>query len=398
MAARITSILFQAKVLKRPLLKYMDVSIDYACNMKCVHCFQGTWKREGTKLSLEDYERIAEEAMSIGVLHVNIQGGEPLLIKSFPDIARVFTKRNIWVSITTNAYLITSEWVQKLKEIGVRQMVCSLDSMDAESHDEFRRCEGSHARVLEAIKSARKSGLGVSINVTVSRQSFDDPKQIALFEWLRENQIAYNPIIATPTGDWSGNYDAMMTEEQMKELKRRTDEDGLGVRDLSASWVHEGCPAVIEQIYLTPYGDIMPCPFIHISMGNVHDRSLADIWRQAVSEKLHGGYDDKCWIGENREFAEAMNEVTGNGEALPVSLDKPGVRETLERFWNPDAARTHQEAKKHQKNSRVISLPIVEAPVAAGKATPGNGRTASINEIVEHADEHEQQLCTDTLR
>lgn len=367
-AARILHALFQSKVLKRPLLKYMDVSIDYACNMDCKHCFQGTWKREGTKLDLVDYERIIREAKSIGLLHANIQGGEPLVVKQLPEIARLFSSNHIWTSITTNGYLVTPEWITKLKAAGVRQLITSIDSLDAAEHDGFRGRQGAHTRAMDALRMAHEGGLAVSVNVSISRQSFGDPRQVALLKWLRENRIPYNPIIATPAGNWSGQYDVMLTPEQIRKLGVETAEDKLGVRDLNASWVHEGCPAMLETIYLTPYGEVLPCPFIHISMGNVRERSLAEIWRWAVRERLHGGYHDKCWIGENLAFAKTMHQVAGPGTRLPVSVHAPGVLAALQRFWGssssvaeeaPVEAVCDAEAPRAASPSRSRALPVL---------------------------------------
>jgi len=56
---------FAAKILKRPVLKYMDIALDYSCNMKCEHCFAISLKGEGKKrLTIEQYRAIAKVARS----------------------------------------------------------------------------------------------------------------------------------------------------------------------------------------------------------------------------------------------------------------------------------------------------------------------------------------------
>jgi MoaA/NifB/PqqE/SkfB family radical SAM enzyme len=333
--ARSLAVRGRVYVTKRPALKYMDVALDYACNMRCQHCFAETLTRGGgQKVSVEEYHRIAREAYRLGVLHVNLQGGEPLMLGKLGRCITAFMPDRIWISVTTNGFLVDAPAVKKLGRMGVHQLVFSLDSLNASSHDTFRRTEGAHARVLAAIRLARAHGLAVSVNVTVSRESYQSSEQQHLFRWLAEEHIPYNPILACPIGAWSEHYEVMVTPEQAAALDRQIARDAIGQRDLGASWVCRGCSATAEQVYLTPYGDVMPCPFIQISLGNVRHTPLGDLWRGAMADGLFGRYASACWMAENKSFAQSMNRLAQRQIALPVRLEEPGAREFLKAFWH----------------------------------------------------------------
>ena len=59
-----------------------------------------------------------------------------------------------------------------------------------------------------------------------------------------------------------------------------------------------GCIAIKRMVSVTKYGDIMPCPYTHVSMGNFFKETLDDIINRALKLKLFS-FDKKetCYIG-----------------------------------------------------------------------------------------------------
>ena len=103
--------------------------------------------------------------------------------------------------------------------------------------------------------------------------------------------------------------DLLVTKSDTDYIENLRNTIGLAQRDIHASWVKTGCGAVAEQLYLTPYGDVMPCPFIHLSLGNVKEKSISEIWKNSISSGIFGHYSEKCWVAENIEFVKELNEI-----------------------------------------------------------------------------------------
>jgi len=318
----------------QPCLKYLDVALDYCCNMKCEHCFAiyslGT--QNGQRLTVEQYRTIAKDAFAVGCLHVNLQGGEPLLMADLEDYVCAFQPDRCHLSVTTNGYLFTTEWAKRLKKSGVRQIVFSLDSLDEKEHDRFRGLLGAYTRVMEGIRIAREMRFAVTVNVTVSHTSLKEKNQRDLFAWLHQERIPYNPILACAVGGWSGQPSLMVTPEDVAFVNSLCTE-GCAQRDLHASWVHQGCSATAEQAYITPYGDVIPCPFIQISLGNLHKERLGVIWRRAIQQGLFGRYHPRCWVAEEEGFVKELKNLYSHYSHLPVPSDSSEGREFLVRFW-----------------------------------------------------------------
>jgi MoaA/NifB/PqqE/SkfB family radical SAM enzyme len=61
------------------------------------------------------------------------------------------------------------------------------------------------------------------------------------------------------------------------------------------------CPTV-NRAYINPKGDVMPCPFIHIKIGNIYEQSLREILDYGFSIKWFSENGKKCYSAEDREF------------------------------------------------------------------------------------------------
>ncbi len=72
--------------------------------------------------------------------------------------------------------------------------------------------------------------------------------------------------------------------------------------DFEANFVQRGCGAVKEILYLTPYGDVLACPFLHFSLGNIFEESLEIIRDRALKNPYFDHYHHLCLPAEDREF------------------------------------------------------------------------------------------------
>jgi len=72
------------------------------------------------------------------------------------------------------------------------------------------------------------------------------------------------------------------------------------------------------MISITKWGDVMPCPYIHISLGNFFEEPLKDIIERGLKIKYFGKYVDTCLIAEDKDFINKYIIKT-YGKNLPVS-------------------------------------------------------------------------------
>ena len=73
-------------------------------------------------------------------------------------------------------------------------------------------------------------------------------------------------------------------------------------------------------------GEIVPCPYMDLSIGNVTKEPLGDILERGMKNKWLGPYRDECIIGENFDFIKFHNESVAEylkeTPYLPVPYEK----------------------------------------------------------------------------
>lgn len=126
-------------------------------------------------LRYEEIRRIVVVAASLGIAHVRVTGGEPLVrrgivpfVKSLGNIQGITD-----VSLTTNGFLL-SEMASELRDAGIRRLNISLDSLKPERFAEISGRDAWH-KVWQGIEQALSLGFDpVKINMVPVRGVNDD--------------------------------------------------------------------------------------------------------------------------------------------------------------------------------------------------------------------------------
>jgi len=262
--------------------------------------------------------------MKLGVVVFNFQGGEPFLpeLSSYLEeiIKAVKPNRNL-INITTNGTLLDERKIKRIKELGVDKLVFSLDSGIAEEHDKFRGVRNTFNRATKNIDLALKNGLRVAINTTLTHQSLYSDGFKKLIEFAEKRNIFVNTIFPAPVGAWEGNMKIVLTKTDTAYINKLRKEHPLLRRDVDSTFVKWGCLAVKEAVYITAYGDVLACPFIHISLGNIFQDSLDKIRKRGLKIKFFDHYDKKCFASENYEFMKKYLSYT-KGKELPMDYSQ----------------------------------------------------------------------------
>ena len=202
----------------RPL-RYVDLAVDYACNLKCEHCFKVSLEEEkGTdkmRLTVPDYERIAKEAMALGAVNFSFQGGEFVLYKDWEKVVKACQPKKNVISITTNGTCLTDENLDKMKRAGVDILTISLDSGIAEEHDHFRGVKGTFDKAMAGMDLALKKGFRVTVGSTLSHANLHSEGTKLLIDTALKNKTILSFILAVPAGKWQDNEDILLTDEDM---------------------------------------------------------------------------------------------------------------------------------------------------------------------------------------
>lgn len=313
--------------------RIIDLSYDNVCNFNCEHCFTKAPNHINTDrhMPMEMIAKLADEAHEMGFYEFDLQGGELLINPElFFELVWAIKPERFYVYLTTNGYFLTEEIASKMAELGVNRVSVSIDSMEPEEHDRFRGKKGAHERALKALEYVKEHGMEAFMNITVGHYNAFSEELEELVKYSHEK--GYRTIFnaAIPAGCWQGNTEIMLDEKDQIHLTELRKKYSSTTRDLWNPFDREreavlGCNCV-NMLYITPRGDVLPCPFVHIKLGNIYEQSLKDIVEFGFSIHEFRKYSEKCLAGEDRDFvSKYMTE--------PMSTFEPAdARKLFERY------------------------------------------------------------------
>lgn len=285
-----------------------SLTIDYnnRCNFKCEFCYEREeLKYNDIALDFETIASMADQAYELGIWEIVLQGGELLINRErLFKILETLKPERFRVILVTNGFLLTSDYAEELAKRGVDCIGVSVSGMDAKEFDRSRGVKGAHERVFTAIEHAQKAGMTTWIQPIFGHHNSHSKDLFDLLDYAKAHNISVYFFLAMPYGVWKDNYldaeDIRIFNQIRKDYKSW--HDTWDFYDPKKERV-SGCWAM-NRIFVTPKGDVLPCPFINITVGNVKEKSLKEILEYGFSIKYFAEYSPICIAAQNKKFRE----------------------------------------------------------------------------------------------
>lgn len=283
-------------MLSAPLL--INWALTNRCNFRCRHCYSRTDPFE--ELSLEELKTAITTVREAGVFSLNFGGGEPLLRDDLLEIANYAHEAGLSLSMNSNGYLLDRFMAVQLREAGLSKVGISIDSSSPEIHDRFRGVEGSFTRAVKAVEYLNEAGVETSISTVVCRINHREIEEIvSLARTLGVKQLNLHNFKCSGLGFRNmGELD--LSPEEWREfyttalrLRDHTGEMEISFDDPILCLLGEGNDSspvkgsVCGKLSLNikANGDITPCGFIPLVIGNILRDDFTRVWQE--SELLH---------------------------------------------------------------------------------------------------------------
>lgn len=296
----------------------IDIEYSEACNLKCKHCFNTNFKKKERRLKPEDLSALSNQAHELGLCQFVISGGEPLVIKNIEEIIKALKPSLFHISMSTNGFYLNLEMAKKLKSWGVDKVKISLDDFDPIRHDENRNSQGAYKKAINALFNARDAGLSVTIQTCITHLNCRTNQTEQMAKFALDNGFVVDAMIAHPIGNWAGRYDLLIDEDDAAYLRELNSRIPILHRDTFPTYgIDRGCGCVNSNLHITQYGDILPCGFIPISIGNIFEEKLNEILNRGLKIKHFKKHNPLCLSGEDKAFIQKYISKTYN-KLLPV--------------------------------------------------------------------------------
>jgi heme d1 biosynthesis radical SAM protein NirJ len=292
------------------------------CNLTCKHCYTTSADINFPgELSMSEVFTVMDDLKSFHVPVLILSGGEPLLRKDIYDIALRAKEMGFYVGLSSNGTLITEDNIDAIDAIGFDYVGVSIDGM-RETHDAFRRSEGSFDASLRGVRLCRERGIKVGLRFTLTQDNVDDfPGMLKLMDDEDVDKFYLSHLNYGGRGNRNRKDDAVhaMTRQVMdalfeKCLERlrsgRPAEFVTGNNDADGvyllNWVRRRFPEHVDTIHarlrqwggnasgvnianIDNLGNVHPDTFWwHYTLGNLRDRPFSSIWND-LSDPLMAG-------------------------------------------------------------------------------------------------------------
>jgi radical SAM protein with 4Fe4S-binding SPASM domain len=348
------------------------------CNLKCCHC-RAEAKDDfvAGELTTDQILAVARDIRAAGDPIMILTGGEPLVRKDFFDIAKACAGMFSRVAMATNGTLVDDDIARRIAEAGIQRVSVSLDGAKAATHDAFRGVPGSFEATVRGYDAMARAGVSLQVNATVARNNIDEVGDLLNFV-LERKAAAFHVFALVPVGCGAQiSEDARLSSEQMEAFLRWLFEKSIELRDrihIKATCAPQyyrimrevsrekgipmpatghgaghghghgqgggngmqamtrGCLAGSAVCFISRTGDVQPCGYLPVQVGNVLKQPFGEIWRNSTvfsalrnPNELKGkcgscGYRVVCEGCRARAFAATSDFMSEDPDCSYVQL------------------------------------------------------------------------------
>lgn len=306
-------------------IEYVRLSVTDQCDLRCFYCMPDDYhdfEEPGHWLRFDEIERVIRAFTRLGTRRVRLTGGEPLLRKNLPELARRLASLPGLedLSLSTNATRLAKQ-ATALRENGITRINVSLDSLRSDRFKSITR--GKLDKTLDGLMAARNAGFHpVKINMVVMKGVNDDEVE-DMVEFCLEHDFTLRFIETMPMGDTGRN--ASQHYIDLEEIKAR-----LASRyELLPGVMPGGGPARYVQVagtnlrigFITPISRhfcetcnrvrLAVDGTLYMCLGQEHSLALRPLLRQGISDdELQQTLRDAIALKpERHEFRDRPEQV-----------------------------------------------------------------------------------------
>jgi PqqA peptide cyclase len=270
--------------------------LTYRCPLRCPYCSNPLgYTGYGNEIDTDTWLRVFQEAEVLGVVQLNLTGGEPLLRDDLERLIERASRLELYSNLITSGIPLTFERLSSFAALGLNGVQVSVQSSRPTESDRIAGAPSFH-RKLEVMHWVASLELPLTMNVVLHRDNIGEIEElIALAErvsadrlelanaqylgWALKNRVALLPtreqvetartIAAKARERLRGTMEVIFVTPDYYSVYPKSCMNGWGRR----------------YIVVNPEGLALPCHLAHTLPGlrfdNVTNRDLADIWHHS---------------------------------------------------------------------------------------------------------------------
>ncbi|HEX6531840.1 MAG TPA: pyrroloquinoline quinone biosynthesis protein PqqE, partial [Nitrospira sp.] len=273
----------------------LTAELTYRCPLQCAYCSNPTSYEGRSALDTDQWRRLLTEAEAIGVMQVNLTGGEPLLRSDLEQLIAHAHHLGLYTNLITSGVPLSRRRLARLRASGLDAVQLSLQSTQRALGDRIAG-RAVHDQKLAVARWTRALRIPLTLNIVLHRDNIEEIEDIiALAEELYAERLE---LANTQYLGWALiNRQALLPAQAQLERARRIAHAArerlrgrMEILFVTPDY-YAGVPRACmdgwgrRHLVVSPDGLVLPCHLAHTLPGLTFERAgtrpLLDIWERS---------------------------------------------------------------------------------------------------------------------
>jgi radical SAM protein with 4Fe4S-binding SPASM domain len=223
------------------------------CNLRCVMCHfsaEAYYRRKKHEISVEDFERIAEQVFPLCAQVSLSIGTEPLLHSRIGELVAIAASYRIpWIYMHTNGLLLTERLIEQLIDARFNQLSISIDAATRDTYEKIR-VGGQFEKLITNIRAVGQARLRrgtatphVCFNVVLMRSNITELPAIV--------QLAHDLGVSGVAAVHMMHFREAMVDPERESLRHHKDLCNRMLEEAGALAARLGMPTQLPERFAT---------------------------------------------------------------------------------------------------------------------------------------------------
>jgi radical SAM protein with 4Fe4S-binding SPASM domain len=293
-----------------------QLELTYRCNLHCRHCYTDPYNDKDLfprELTLTEINRLLDEMRDLGVIWLNLSGGDIFMHPDFFEIYEQAHRQGFLLQLYTNGTLFTRAVIERLLAMPPFTIDVSCHSVNEERFDWFTQVPGSYRAFLRGVTLLQESGLPFTLKTKLMDWNKDELNDLRAFTESFGQSFGYTTSLSPRL---NGDCSSLVYRIDPQDLKRVEqpdlveNDDDLCMREQEITRPDSNglyrCGCGTNSIHISAWGELGTCTLQYERRVSLRTHSLQDAVAQVFGAVRSMRYqsDSPCRSCDIHRFCE----------------------------------------------------------------------------------------------
>lgn len=283
-----------------------QLELTYRCNLHCRHCYTDPYNNPEflpLELTRDELYRLLAELQDLGVIWLNLSGGDIFMHPHFFDVYEQAYRRGFLLQLYTNGTLFTRATIQRLQAMPPFTIDVSCHTVNEARFDWFTQAPGSYRAFLRGMALLRESGLPFILKTKLMNWNKDELDDLQTYTESFGQSFGYTTSLSPRLDGDCSSLAYRISPDDLRGIgqkKPATEQDEACDAELSLGRPETDrlfrCGCGTNTIHINAWGELSTCTFQYETRVSLRQVSLHEAVARAFTQvqNLRYQHDTPC--------------------------------------------------------------------------------------------------------